>query len=117
MPTLTWAFARAFGRRSLLDSRSVRGYHREVALADETLEATLAAEGWLFERLDAITLRSNFTAPAPRTVRFFLRLTSDWLFLAIIPFAVLPDDQDAEYAPDAAWRAANRLSWLDVLQR
>jgi hypothetical protein len=69
-----------------------------VALTDETLEAILAAEGWPFERLDATTWRSGFQAPGPRRIRFFLRLTTDWLFLTIIPFAVLPDDQDAEYA-------------------
>jgi hypothetical protein len=69
-----------------------------VALANETLEAILAAEDWPFERLDATTWRSGFQAPGPRRIRFFLRLTPDWLFLTIIPFAVLPDDQDAEYA-------------------
>lgn len=69
-----------------------------MALTDETLEAILAAEGWPFERLDATTWRSGFQAPGPRRIRFFLRLTTDWLFLTIIPFAVLPDDQDAEYA-------------------
>jgi len=69
-----------------------------VALTDESLEAILAAEGWPFERLDATTWRSGFQAPGPRRIRFFLRLTSDWLFLTIIPFAVLPDDRDAEHA-------------------
>jgi hypothetical protein len=84
--------------RGHLDWRSVRSYHREVALTDESLEAILAAEGWPFERLDATTWRSGFQAPGPRRIRFFLRLTSDWLFLTIIPFAVLPDDRDAEHA-------------------
>ena len=69
-----------------------------MALTDESLEAILAAEGWPFERLDATTWRSGFQAPGPRRIRFFLRLTSDWLFLTIIPFAVLPDDRDAEHA-------------------
>jgi hypothetical protein len=59
-----------------------------VALTNETLEAILAAEGWPFERLDATTWRSGFQAPGPRRIRFFLRLTPDWLFLTIIPFAV-----------------------------
>jgi len=69
-----------------------------VPITDDALEEILAAEGWPFERLDATTWRSGFQAPGLRRIRFFLRLTSDWLFLTIAPFAVLPDDQDAEHA-------------------
>ncbi len=69
-----------------------------MPLTDDALEAILAAEGWPFERLDSTTWRSGFQAPGFRRVRFFLRLTADWLFLTIVPFAVLPDDQEAEYA-------------------
>lgn len=69
-----------------------------MPLTDKALEAALAADGWPFERLDATTWRSGFQAPGLRKVRFFLRLTDDWLFLTIIPFAVLPDDHDAEHA-------------------
>jgi hypothetical protein len=36
------------------------GYHREVALTDEMMEAILAAESWPFERLDATIWRSGF---------------------------------------------------------
>ena len=69
-----------------------------MPITDDALEAILAAEGWPFERIDATTWRSGFQAPGLRRVRFFLRLTTDWLYLTIVPFAVLPDDQDAEYA-------------------
>jgi hypothetical protein len=73
--------------RGHLDWRSVRSYHREVALTDESLEAILAAEGWPFERLDAPHGARASRLLGPRWIRFFLRLTSDWLFLTIIPFA------------------------------
>ena len=69
-----------------------------MPLTDKALEAVLAADGWPFERLDATTWHSGFQAPGERQVRFFLRLTDNWLFLTIIPFAVLPDDGAAECA-------------------
>lgn len=69
-----------------------------MPLTDQALEAALAADGWPFERLDAATWRSAFQAPGQRRIRFFLRLTDDWLFLTISPFAILPDDPDAEHA-------------------
>lgn len=69
-----------------------------MPLNDKALEDVLVADGWPFERLDATTWRSGFQAPGLRKVRFFLRLTDDWLFLTIIPFAVLPDDHEAEHA-------------------
>lgn len=69
-----------------------------MPLTDKALEAALAADGWPFERLDQTTWRSGFQAPGLRKVRFFLRLTDDWLFMLITPFAVLPDDDAAEHA-------------------
>lgn len=69
-----------------------------MPLTDDALEAILAAEGWPFERLDETTWRSGFQAPGLRKVRFFLRLTADWLFLTIVPFAVLPEEKEAEHA-------------------
>ena len=69
-----------------------------MPLTDKGLEEALAADGWPFERLDRTTWQSGFQAPGLRRVRFFLRLTDDWLFLVITPFAVLPDDSTAEHA-------------------
>lgn len=69
-----------------------------MPLTDNALEAALRADGWPFERLDATTWISGFQAPGLRQVRFFLRLTSDWLFLTIVPFAIMPQDRDAEHA-------------------
>lgn len=75
------------------------GKYVVMPLTDKALEAVLAADDWPFERLDATTWRSGFQAPGQRKVRFFLRLTDNWLFLTIIPFAMLPeDDDDAERA-------------------
>ena len=69
-----------------------------MALTAQDLEATLSADGWPFERLDATTWRSGFQAPGQDKTRFFLRLTEDWLFLTILPFASLPDDATSERA-------------------
>ena len=69
-----------------------------MPITGEALEAMLTAEGWPFERLDATTWRSGFQAPGLRKIRFFVRLTPDWLFLTIIPFAVLPKEPEAERA-------------------
>jgi len=67
-----------------------------VALTDKTLEQWLAEDGWPCERLDETTWRSGFQAPGTDKFRFFLRLTKDWLYLTIIPFVTLPEDQLAE---------------------
>jgi hypothetical protein len=69
-----------------------------MPLTDKDLEDALTSDGWPFQRLDATTWRSGFQSPGMHKVRFFLRLTDDWLFLVITPFAVLPDDPDAEHA-------------------
>ncbi len=56
----------------------------------EALEATLTMDGWPFERLDATTWRSGFQAPDQEKIRFFVRLTDDWLFLTVIPIVRMP---------------------------
>lgn len=69
-----------------------------MPLTDKDLEDALAADGWPFERLDERTWRSAFQAPGETRFRFFIRLTGDWLFLTIIPFATLPEDGVGERA-------------------
>jgi len=51
----------------------------------------LAADNWPFERLDDITWRSGFRTDKEQ-FRFFVRLTENWVYLTIIPFVTLPDD-------------------------
>jgi hypothetical protein len=69
-----------------------------MPLTDRDLEAALAADGWPCERLDERTWRSAFAASPECRFRFFLRLTDDWLFLTIIPYATLPEDGVGERA-------------------
>jgi Putative bacterial sensory transduction regulator len=66
-----------------------------MPLTAQGLEEVLTADGWPFQRLDETTWRSGFRAPGQRKIRFFLRLTENWLFLTIVPFALLPDDDEA----------------------
>src|ERR1700729_3628938 len=77
-----------------------------MPLTDTELEAVLAADDWPFERASEATWFSAFVRTADsdsdsdsesesesaEPITFFLRLTDDWLFLTIAPFAVLPDD-------------------------
>jgi hypothetical protein len=71
-----------------------------MPLTDNALEAVLAADDWPFERAGDSTWFSAFrpSAGPGETITFFLRLTDDWLFLTIAPFAVLPDDPATETA-------------------
>ena len=71
-----------------------------MPLTAEGLEAVLTADDWPFERAADATWFSAFRASAGpgQTITFFLRLTDDWLFLTIAPFAVLPDDPATETA-------------------
>jgi hypothetical protein len=71
-----------------------------MPLTAEGLEAVLAADDWPFERAADATWFSAFrpSAGPGQTITFFLRLTDDWLFLTISPFAVLPDDPATETA-------------------
>src|ERR1041385_2803573 len=62
-----------------------------VAVDDKLLEEMLAADNWPFERLDDITWRSGFRTDKEQ-FRFFVRLTENWVYLTIIPFVTLPDD-------------------------
>jgi hypothetical protein len=83
-----------------------------MPLTDRALEAALAADGWPFERLDATTWTSGFRAPDQDKVRFFLRLTSDWLFLTIVPFAQVPTNPAAEYVLNRRLLELNRAITL-----
>jgi len=51
----------------------------------------LAADNWPFERLDETTWRSGFRTETEQ-FRFFVRLTENWVYLTIIPFVTMPDD-------------------------
>jgi hypothetical protein len=71
-----------------------------MPLTDEALEAVLAADDWPFERAGESTWFSAFARSSGQgdPITFFLRLTDDWLFLTVAPFAVLPDDPATETA-------------------
>src|SRR5580700_10978065 len=71
-----------------------------MPLTAEGLEAVLAADDWPFERAADATCFSAFrpSGGPGQTITFFLRLTDNWLFLTISPFAVLPDDPATETA-------------------
>jgi hypothetical protein len=71
-----------------------------MPLTDKALEAVLAADGWPFRRADELTWFSAFqrSSDPGEPMTFFLRLTDDWLFLTIAPYAVLPDDPATETA-------------------
>ena len=71
-----------------------------MPLTDEALEAVLAADDWPFERAGESTWFSAFqrSSGLGEAITFFLRLTDDWLFLTVAPFAVLPDDPATETA-------------------
>jgi hypothetical protein len=71
-----------------------------MPLTDEALEAVLAADDWPFERAGDSTWFSAFqrSSGPGDPITFFLRLTDDWLFLTVAPFAVLPDDHANESA-------------------
>jgi hypothetical protein len=71
-----------------------------MPLTDEALEAILAADDWPFERAGESTWFSAFqrSSGPGDPITFFLRLTDDWLFLTVAPFAVLPDDPATETA-------------------
>ena len=66
-------------------------------MTDAELEKMLRADGWPLERLDETTWRSGFQSGTDR-FRFFIRLTKDWLYLTIIPYAQVPNDQALELA-------------------
>jgi hypothetical protein len=71
-----------------------------MPLTDKALEAVLAADDWPFERAGESTWFSAFqqsNGPG-EPITFFLRLTDDWLFLTIAPYAVLPADPATETA-------------------
>jgi hypothetical protein len=71
-----------------------------MPLTDKALEAVLAADDWPFERAGESTWFSAFqrSSGLGEPITFFLRLTDDWLFLTVAPFAVLPDDPGTEMA-------------------
>ena len=71
-----------------------------MPLTDKALEAALAADDWPFERAGESTWFSAFqrTTEPQEPITFFLRLTDDWLFLTVAPFAVMPDDPATETA-------------------
>jgi hypothetical protein len=71
-----------------------------MPLTDIALEAVLAADDWPFERAGESTWFSAFqrSSGPGDPITFFLRLTDDWLFLTVAPFAVLPDDPGTETA-------------------
>jgi hypothetical protein len=71
-----------------------------MPLTDIALEAVLAADDWPFERAGDSTWFSAFqrSSGPGDPVTFFLRLTDDWLFLTVAPYAVLPDDPATETA-------------------
>jgi hypothetical protein len=71
-----------------------------MPLTDIALEAVLAADAWPFERAGDSTWFSAFqrSSGPGDPITFFLRLTDDWLFLTVAPFAVLPDDPATETA-------------------
>ena|ERR1700729_4111269 len=71
-----------------------------MPLTDEALEAVLTADDWPFERAGESTWFSAFqrSSGMDEPITFFLRLTDDWLFLTIAPYAVLPDDPATETA-------------------
>jgi hypothetical protein len=71
-----------------------------MPLTDKALEAVLAADDWPFERAGESTWFSAFqrSSGLGDPITFFLRLTDDWLFLTVAPFAVLPDDPGTETA-------------------
>ena len=71
-----------------------------MPLTDIALEAVLAADDWPFERAGDSTWFSAFQGSSGPgdPITFFLRLTEDWLFLTVAPFAVLPDDPATETA-------------------
>ena len=71
-----------------------------MPLTDIALESVLAADDWPFERAGESTWFSAFqrgSGPGD-PITFFLRLTDDWLFLTVAPYAVLPDDPATETA-------------------
>lgn len=63
-------------------------------LTDKALEALIRADGWPLERLDATTWRSGFRSEGAPAFRFFVRLTTSWLCLTIVPFVVAPEPDD-----------------------
>jgi hypothetical protein len=67
-----------------------------VQLTDTLIEQWMAADGWPCERLDPTTWRSGFQAPGMDKVRFFVRLTTDWLYLTVTPLVVVPEDVAVE---------------------
>ena len=71
-----------------------------MPLTDIALEAVLAADDWPFERAGDSTWFSAFqrSSGPGDPITFFLRLTDDWLFLTVAPYAVLPDDPATETA-------------------
>jgi hypothetical protein len=71
-----------------------------MPLTDDALEAVLAADDWPFERAGESTWFSAFqrSSGPGEAITFFLRLTDDWLFLTVAPFAMLPDDPATETA-------------------
>jgi hypothetical protein len=71
-----------------------------MPLTDKALEAVLAADDWPYERAGESTWFSAFqrSSGPDEPITFFLRLTDDWLFLTIAPYAVLPDDPATEAA-------------------
>ena len=71
-----------------------------MPLTDNALEAVLAADDWPFERAGESTWFSAFqrSSGLDEPITFFLRLTDDWLFLTVAPFAVLPEDPATETA-------------------
>lgn len=71
-----------------------------MPLTDIALEAVLAADDWPFERAGDSTWFSAFqrSSGPGDPITFFLRLTDDWLFLTVAPYAALPDDPATEMA-------------------
>jgi hypothetical protein len=71
-----------------------------MPLTDIALEAVLAADDWPFERAGDSTWFSAFqrSSGPGDPITFFLRLTDDWLFLTVAPYAALPDDPATETA-------------------
>jgi hypothetical protein len=61
-----------------------------------TVESWLGSQGRPCERIDPATWRSAFHG-GPRSFRFFVRLTEDWIFFTIAPFVVAPRSPGAEH--------------------
>ncbi len=66
-----------------------------MAITPETIEQYFEQYGWTYDRLNETDFRTGFRGDVS-SFRIMVRLAGDWVYFAINPFVVAPQDAECE---------------------